>query len=190
MDGKKIYEKRKKIEAEAYSSFDGKIKFGISKRPLGKSRGMTGTNFPIERVRGRYVFHRNTIYVRSCTAARNSNMPYGERPYKCHLPDCGRAFIQLSNLQQHLRNHDAQVERAKNRPFHCNICGKGFATESSLRTHTSKEKKGKSVREVEALAAQKARMQAKKEERDEETGFFQLGQVGASNLGTAASLRE
>uniref|UniRef100_A0A1A9UYC3 C2H2-type domain-containing protein n=1 Tax=Glossina austeni TaxID=7395 RepID=A0A1A9UYC3_GLOAU len=61
-----------------------------------------------------------------------------ERPYKCHLPDCGRAFIQLSNLQQHLRNHDAQVERAKNRPFHCNICGKGFATESSLRTHTSK----------------------------------------------------
>lgn len=62
----------------------------------------------------------------------------GERPYKCHLPDCGRAFIQLSNLQQHLRNHDAQVERAKNRPFHCTICGKGFATESSLRTHTSK----------------------------------------------------
>lgn len=62
----------------------------------------------------------------------------GERPYKCHLSDCGRAFIQLSNLQQHLRNHDAQVERAKNRPFHCNICGKGFATESSLRTHTSK----------------------------------------------------
>lgn len=39
-------------------------------------------------------------------------------------------------------------------------------------------------------AAQKARMQAKKEERDEETGFFQLGQVGASNLGTAASLWE
>jgi Zinc finger, C2H2 type len=64
--------------------------------------------------------------------------PTVRSPYKCHLPECGRAFIQLSNLQQHLRNHDAQVERAKNRPFHCNICGKGFATESSLRTHTSK----------------------------------------------------
>ncbi|OAD54282.1 hypothetical protein WN48_08115 [Eufriesea mexicana] len=71
----------------------------------------------------------------------------GERPYKCHLPDCGRAFIQLSNLQQHLRNHDAQVERAKNRPFHCNICGKGFATESSLRTHTSKRPSKKELQQ-------------------------------------------
>ena len=66
--------------------------------------------------------------------------PYllGERPYKCHVPDCGRAFIQLSNLQQHLRNHESQLERLKNRPFHCHICGKGFATESSLRTHNGK----------------------------------------------------
>ena len=62
----------------------------------------------------------------------------GERPYRCHVTECGRAFIQLSNLQQHLRNHDAQLERAKNRPFQCAICGKGFATESSLRTHTAK----------------------------------------------------
>ena len=54
------------------------------------------------------------------------------------MSECGRAFIQLSNLQQHLRNHDAQLERAKNRPFQCAICGKGFATESSLRTHTAK----------------------------------------------------
>ncbi|EEC13005.1 zinc finger protein, putative [Ixodes scapularis] len=65
--------------------------------------------------------------------------PCWERPYKCHLPECGRAFIQLSNLQQHLRNHDSQMERAKSRPFHCNICGKGFASDSSLRTHRSKQ---------------------------------------------------
>lgn len=62
----------------------------------------------------------------------------GERPYKCHLPECNRAFIQLSNLQQHLRNHESQVERAKNRPYVCNTCGKCFATDSSLRTHGSK----------------------------------------------------
>ena len=58
--------------------------------------------------------------------------------YKCHVPDCGRAFIQLSNLQQHLRSHVSQSERLKNRPFHCAICDRGFATESSMRTHNSK----------------------------------------------------
>ncbi|KAK2706453.1 zinc finger protein 628-like isoform X2 [Artemia franciscana] len=69
---------------------------------------------------------------------QHTRLHTGERPYKCHVPECGRAFIQLSNLQQHLRNHDAQQERAKNRPFQCHVCGKGFATESSLRTHASK----------------------------------------------------
>ncbi|XP_037076897.1 zinc finger protein 384-like [Pollicipes pollicipes] len=69
---------------------------------------------------------------------QHTRLHTGERPYKCHYPECGRAFIQLSNLQQHLRNHDTQIERMKNRPFHCQICGKGFATESSLRTHTTK----------------------------------------------------
>ena len=58
--------------------------------------------------------------------------------YKCQVPDCGRAFIQLSNLQQHLRSHVSQSERLKNRPFHCAICDRGFATESSMRTHNSK----------------------------------------------------
>ncbi|XP_043234666.1 zinc finger protein 628-like isoform X2 [Amphibalanus amphitrite] len=69
---------------------------------------------------------------------QHTRLHTGERPYKCHYAECGRAFIQLSNLQQHLRNHDSQIERMKNRPFHCQICGKGFATESSLRTHTTK----------------------------------------------------
>ena len=81
-------------------------------------------------------FHtrKNRLDITFCLTVRFA----GERPYKCHIPECGRAFIQLSNLQQHLRNHESQIERLKNRPFHCNICGKGFATESSLRTHTGK----------------------------------------------------
>ena len=83
----------------------------------------------------------------------------GERPYKCHIPECGRAFIQLSNLQQHLRNHESQIERLKNRPFHCNICGKGFATESSLRTHTGKVSTVVEVKSLETV--QKEKMNSK-----------------------------
>jgi len=69
---------------------------------------------------------------------QHTRLHLGERPYKCHIPECGRAFIQLSNLQQHLRSHESPAEALKNRPFRCDICGKGFATESSLITHSAK----------------------------------------------------
>ena len=49
----------------------------------------------------------------------------------------------------HARNHESQIERLKNRPFHCNICGKGFATESSLRTHTGKVSAGQEIKNAE-----------------------------------------
>lgn len=64
----------------------------------------------------------------------------GERPYKCSVPECGRAFIQLSNLQQHMRSHCSLDKVAKNneKKFVCNHCGKGFKGQSSLATHQSK----------------------------------------------------
>ncbi len=52
------------------------------------------------------------IRLQGCTMwkrAKKYICDAGERPYKCHIPDCGRAFIQLSNLQQHLRNHESQL---------------------------------------------------------------------------------
>ncbi|CAG2101150.1 unnamed protein product [Medioppia subpectinata] len=65
----------------------------------------------------------------------------GERPYKCSVPECGRAFIQLSNLQQHMRSHCSLDKVAKNneKKYVCNHCGKGFKGQSSLATHQSKK---------------------------------------------------
>ncbi|CAG2173470.1 unnamed protein product [Oppiella nova] len=68
------------------------------------------------------------------------SIPKSERPYKCSVPECGRAFIQLSNLQQHMRSHCSLDKVAKNndKKFVCNHCGKGFKGQSSLATHQSK----------------------------------------------------
>ena len=64
----------------------------------------------------------------------------GERPYKCSEPSCGRSFVQLSNLQQHMSNHSKEdVGKIKEPNFHCTICGKGFATQSSLVLHHEKK---------------------------------------------------
>jgi len=65
----------------------------------------------------------------------------GERPYKCSEPACGRTFIQLSNLQQHMSQHSGKPEKARGTNFHCQICGKGFATDSSLALHCEKKHK-------------------------------------------------
>lgn len=93
----------------------------------------------------------------------------------------------LSSKPRRAYGRDAESERWKKKEEERE---KRKREQGKTTVENGTEKRRKSCREVEALAAQKARMQAKKEERDEETGFFQLGQVGASNLGTAASLRE
>ena len=66
---------------------------------------------------------------------------YWSGPYKCSEPACGRTFIQLSNLQQHMSQHSGKPEKARGTNFHCQICGKGFATDSSLALHCEKKHK-------------------------------------------------
>merc|ERR1719400_2020271 len=66
----------------------------------------------------------------------------GERPYKCSEPTCGRSFIQLSNLQQHMSQHVKDpIKAEKNTNFNCVTCGKFFASDSSLALHQEKKHK-------------------------------------------------
>ncbi|XP_063797262.1 zinc finger protein ZXDC isoform X4 [Pseudophryne corroboree] len=54
-----------------------------------------------------------------------------QRPFKCHLDDCGWSFTTLYKLKRHLQSHDKQ------RPFPCETpgCGKSFTTVYNLKAH-------------------------------------------------------
>ncbi|XP_075687925.1 zinc finger protein ZXDC [Rhinoderma darwinii] len=54
-----------------------------------------------------------------------------QRPYKCHVENCGWSFTTLYKLKRHLQSHDKQ------RPFSCDApgCGKSFTTVYNLKAH-------------------------------------------------------
>ncbi|XP_059893400.1 zinc finger protein 420-like [Gadus macrocephalus] len=62
--------------------------------------------------------------------ARHKMIHTGEKPLKCHIPDCNQRFRSPSEVKNHvLRHHTAD------RPFECNTCGKGFIRVSILNEH-------------------------------------------------------
>ena len=62
----------------------------------------------------------------------------GERPYRCSFVGCDKAFAQLSNLQQHQRNHENKQAAEEQRPFFCRFCDRRFTTDNGLTKHIAK----------------------------------------------------
>ena len=52
-----------------------------------------------------------------------------ERPYKCNVEGCGKAFSQLGNLHKHLEIHEGILN------FSCPKCGKKFSKNFNLKAH-------------------------------------------------------
>ncbi|KAH7643932.1 uncharacterized protein LOC124493931 isoform X1 [Dermatophagoides farinae] len=70
---------------------------------------------------------------------QHTRLHTGERPFKC---DCGRSFIQQSNLTQHMKTHeDSSSASSKDvdKNFFCPHCGKGFKGHNSLLHHQTKK---------------------------------------------------
>jgi KRAB domain-containing zinc finger protein len=60
-------------------------------------------------------------------AAKRAHEGFHTKPHKC--AECDAAFGRRSNLIGHMRRHRGE------RPFVCDLCGKGFPLASSLQTH-------------------------------------------------------
>ncbi|WAR14647.1 ZN362-like protein, partial [Mya arenaria] len=84
-------------------------------------KGKTGTPKPIQ------SSENDTLQTRRPRCEK-----CGEKPYKCTISGCNRAFPQLSNLNHHIRNHDKPDPPPENT---CVFCDRAYASETVLRTH-------------------------------------------------------
>ncbi|XP_038591177.1 zinc finger protein 699-like isoform X1 [Micropterus salmoides] len=62
--------------------------------------------------------------------ARHNLIHSGERPFKCTVPECDRYFRSTSEVKRHVLIH-----HTTERPYKCNVCGKGFVKMCYLNVH-------------------------------------------------------
>lgn len=68
--------------------------------------------------------------VSSSTMARHKLIHTGERPFKCTMPECDKVFRSNSEVKRHVLLH-----HSTERPYKCDVCGKGFIKISFLNAH-------------------------------------------------------
>ncbi|KAF2364106.1 Zinc finger C2H2-type, partial [Trinorchestia longiramus] len=53
----------------------------------------------------------------------------GEKPYRCHWPECQWRFARSDELTRHYRKHTGA------KPFKCKVCERAFARSDHLALH-------------------------------------------------------
>ncbi|XP_047232078.1 zinc finger protein 264-like isoform X2 [Girardinichthys multiradiatus] len=68
--------------------------------------------------------------VATSTLARHKVMHMGQSPFKCIVPECSRSYRTGSELKRHVLVH-----HTNERPYKCDVCGKGFVRLCDLNAH-------------------------------------------------------
>lgn len=68
--------------------------------------------------------------VAANTLTRHKLMHTGERPFRCTVPECDKFYRSNSEVKRHVLFH-----HSTERPYKCDVCGKGFIIPCLLKAH-------------------------------------------------------